>query len=241
MSWQTTMGSIHSWNHLCWLFTSIFCATCAHPGVDWNLDSVVQKKGEPLWEFIQYFCNKRNIIPQVDDKSIVMFFRKGLRDPTLIHKLTLKIPRMLEAIFAIANKHALAKEATLDTREQKKEKDSGHADQPSSSKGHSKKRKTDCSINAVEWPQHNKEYRPRLGEFEGFLDRICIFTPRESTRPGIATNSKVSQMKYSERQKGLIKRRSPKNLRATSSKLTRRPTISMVALILMSQGGSRKS
>jgi hypothetical protein len=81
-----------------------------------------------------------------------MFFKKGLRDPTLIRKLTMKNPRTLEAMFVIANRYALAEEATLDTREEKKEKDSGHTDQPSSSKGHDKKRKADHSINAVEWP-----------------------------------------------------------------------------------------
>jgi hypothetical protein len=92
----------------------------------------------------------------------------------MIRKLTMKNPRMSEAMFAIANKYALAEEATLDTREQKKE-ESGHTNQPSSSKGHDKKRKADRSINAVERPWLNKEYRPRPGEFEGFLDRICIF------------------------------------------------------------------
>jgi hypothetical protein len=106
-----------------------------------------------------------------------MFFKKGLRDPSLIRKLTMKSPRMLEAILAIDNKYALAMEATLDTREEKKEKDSGHTDQPSSSKGHGKKRKIDLSVNMVERPRHNKEYRPRLGEFDGFLYRICIFHP----------------------------------------------------------------
>jgi hypothetical protein len=60
--------------------------------------------------------------------SIVMFFKKGLRDPALIWKLTMKNPRMSEAMFAIANRYAPAKEATLDTREQKKEKDLGHVD-----------------------------------------------------------------------------------------------------------------
>jgi hypothetical protein len=48
---------------------------------------------------------------------------------------------------------------------------------PSSSKGHDKKRKTDCSVNIVERPRCNMEYQARLGEFEGFLDRICIFHP----------------------------------------------------------------
>jgi hypothetical protein len=91
---------------------------CARLGVDWDLTSVVQKK--------------------------------GLRDLSLIRKLTMKNPRMSEAIFSIANKYALAEVVTLDTREQKKEKELGHIDQPCSSKGHDKKRKVDHSVNAVE-------------------------------------------------------------------------------------------
>jgi hypothetical protein len=107
-----------------------------------------------------------------------MFFKKGLRDPSLICKLTMKNPRTSEAMFVIANKYALAEEATLNTKEQMKEKDSGHVDQPSSSKGHDNKRKVDHSINTVERLQRNKEYRPRLGEFEGFLDHNYIFHPQ---------------------------------------------------------------
>jgi hypothetical protein len=121
------MGLAHSWSHLCRLFTNNFCVTCARPRVDWDLASVIQKKGESLREFIQCFYNKRNIIPEVDGKYIVMFFKKGLRDSALIRKLAMKNPRTSEAMFAIANRYALAEEATLDTREQKKEKDSGHA------------------------------------------------------------------------------------------------------------------
>jgi hypothetical protein len=81
-----------------------------------------------------------------------MFFKKGLRDPAMIRKLAMKSLRMSKAMFVIANRYALAEEATLDTREQKKEKDSGHADQPGSSKGHDKKRKADRFFNLVEWP-----------------------------------------------------------------------------------------
>jgi hypothetical protein len=78
---------------------------------------MVQKKGQSLREFIQRFYNKRNVITEVDDKSIIMFFKKGLRDSSLIRKLTMKNPRTSEEMLAIANKYALAKEATLDTRE----------------------------------------------------------------------------------------------------------------------------
>jgi hypothetical protein len=133
---------------LCRLFISNFHATCACPGVEWDLTSVVQKKGESLREFIQRFCNKRNLIPEVDDKSIIMFLEKILRDSSLIRKLTMKNPRTSEQMLAIANKYALAEEVTLDTREQKKE--SGHTDQPSLSKGHDKKRKVDHFANAME-------------------------------------------------------------------------------------------
>jgi hypothetical protein len=44
--------------------------------------------------FIHYFCSKRNVIPEVDHKYIIMFFKKGLRVSSLIHKLTMKNPRM---------------------------------------------------------------------------------------------------------------------------------------------------
>jgi hypothetical protein len=81
---------------LCWLF-NIFRATCARPEVEWYLAGIVQKKGESLREFI--------LIPEVDDKSIIMFFKKGLRDSSLIRKLTMKNPRMSEQMLAITNKY----------------------------------------------------------------------------------------------------------------------------------------
>jgi hypothetical protein len=57
-----------------------------------------------------------------------MFFKKGLGDTSLIRKLAMKNPRISEEIFIIANKYAMAEKAILDTKEQKKEKDSGHTD-----------------------------------------------------------------------------------------------------------------
>jgi hypothetical protein len=86
------VGSVHSWSHLCQLFTSNFRATCARLGVDWDLASLVHKKEESLWEFIQHFCNRRNTISEVDNKCIIMFFKMVLRDPTLIRKLAMKNP-----------------------------------------------------------------------------------------------------------------------------------------------------
>jgi hypothetical protein len=85
--------------------------------------------------------------------------------------------RTYEEMLAIMNKYALAEEVTLDTREQKKEYESGNSVQPGSYKSHNKKRKANFSVNNVEWPRHNKEYQPRPGEFDGFLDQIYILYP----------------------------------------------------------------
>jgi hypothetical protein len=129
-----------------------------------------------------------------------MFFKKGLRDSSLIRKLAMKNPRTSEEMLAITNKYALVEEATIDNRDSirdsKKDKEPGQSDRPSTSKSNDKKRKSDCSMANVERLRHNKtEYRPWPGEFEGFLDRICIFQPRESTIPGIATDRKALQMR----------------------------------------------
>jgi hypothetical protein len=168
-----------------------------------------------------------------------MLFKKGLRNSSLIQKLTMKNPRTLEQMFSIANRYALAEVATFDTREQKKE--SGHPDQPTSSKGHDKKRKPDRSVNVVERPRHHKEYRLRPGEFKGFLDRFYIFHPRESTRPEIVIDSKVFHMRFSRWPSQPIKRRSPRIPRAISPRLTMRSTIFLVVPTLMSPRGSKNS
>jgi hypothetical protein len=93
-----------------------------------------------------------------------MFFKEGLRDSSLFCKLAMKNLPMSEEMLAIANKYALAEEASLDTIEQKKEKEPGPSNQSDSSKSHGKKRKVDRSMANVERPHHNKECRPRLGE-----------------------------------------------------------------------------
>jgi hypothetical protein len=60
---------------------------------------------------------------KVNDKSIIMFFKKGRRDSPLIHKLTMKNLKMPVEMLAIANKYDLAEEATLDNKDAKKDKE----------------------------------------------------------------------------------------------------------------------
>jgi hypothetical protein len=40
----------------------------------------VHNEGESRQESIQCFYNMRNVIPEVDDKSIIIYLKKGLKD-----------------------------------------------------------------------------------------------------------------------------------------------------------------
>jgi hypothetical protein len=64
--------------------------------------------------------------------------------------LAMKNPRTLEEMLAIANKYVLVEEATLNTKEAKKEKKSNHSDRPKTSKSNDKKRKHDRFVSNVE-------------------------------------------------------------------------------------------
>jgi hypothetical protein len=55
---EVPLGSVHSWSHLCRLFTSNFSATCTCLRVDWDLVSVVQEKGGPSGDLSNVFATK---------------------------------------------------------------------------------------------------------------------------------------------------------------------------------------
>jgi hypothetical protein len=131
-------------------------------------------------------------MPEVDDKSIIMFFKKGLRDSFLIRKLSMKNLSSSKEMLAITNKYSLAEEVTLDSREDKKDKELSQSDRLDTSKNNDKNRKHDHSVASLERLRCNRtEYQPRSGEFKGFLDGIYILHPRGNTRLEAATDCKV--------------------------------------------------
>jgi hypothetical protein len=182
-------GSVRSWNHLRWLFTSNFCATCAWPGVNWDLVSVVQKKGESLWEYIQCIWNKRNVILEVDDKLIVMFFKKGLRDSSLIRKLMMKNPKTSEQMFSIVNRYALAEEATS-TQESRRR---SQVTQINLAHPRATIRKESQTVRLMRLNGLViiRSTGPGRVNSKAVWITFVFFTPKESTRPETATDSKI--------------------------------------------------
>ena len=80
--WLTGLpvNSINSWGDLCAKFTKF--------GVEWDLYQIAQKKNESLREYIKRFMKKKNTIPGVSDAVVMASFKKGVRDPDLLKKLS---------------------------------------------------------------------------------------------------------------------------------------------------------
>ena len=91
--------SIDTWEELCRQLINNFKSTCNRPSSEWDLNRMKQREGEPLRDYIQRFCHKRNSIPNIEERAMIMYFTQGLRDMTLFHKLTRKDVRTGQQLF----------------------------------------------------------------------------------------------------------------------------------------------
>ena len=114
--WLTGLpeNSINSWGDLCAKFIDNFQGTFTKPGVEWDLYRIHQKKGESLREFIRRFIKKKNSIPSVSDAVVMAAFRKGVKDPDLLKKISRKQPRTMEELFDMADRYDNQKDAMVE-------------------------------------------------------------------------------------------------------------------------------
>src|SRR5436190_24294921 len=106
--WLTGLleNSINSWGDLCAKFINNFQGTFTKPGVEWDLSRIHQKKGESLREFTQQFIKKKNSISSVSGAVVMSTFRKGVKDPDLLKKMSKKPPRTMKELFDMTDRYA---------------------------------------------------------------------------------------------------------------------------------------
>src|SRR5438132_535649 len=111
--WLTGLptNSINSWRDLCARFIDNMQGTFTKPGVEWDLYQIHQKKGESLREFIRRFMKKKNTIPGISDIVIMVAFRRGVKDPDLLNKLSRRQPETVKELFDMANRYTNQEEA----------------------------------------------------------------------------------------------------------------------------------
>src|SRR5207253_4720328 len=134
--WLTGLlaNSINSWEDLCAKFINNFQGTFMKPGVEWDLYQIQQKKNESLQEYSQWFMKKKNTIPGVSDALVMASFRKGVKDPDLLKKLSRWQPEIVKELFDMAGRYASQEEAVAtekdDRPRQNPKKDSAKSSKP---------------------------------------------------------------------------------------------------------------
>ena len=87
------------------------------PGVEWDHYQITQKKDESLREFIWQFIKKKNSIASVSDAVVMATFRKGVKDPDLLKKMSRKPPKTVKELFDMADWYADQEEHLGETTE----------------------------------------------------------------------------------------------------------------------------
>jgi len=156
-----------------------FSGTCDRPSSEWDLEWISQREGESIREYIQRFCQKQNTITDIDERAVIMYIKKGLRDRELFCVLVRKDPRTCEELFEIANPYANAEDALTETRGERR---SGHREKGESSKPGDRRKKSDREVANIERPPSPKlaEYRThrvKPTEYADFLERKCVIHP----------------------------------------------------------------
>src|SRR6266540_5248090 len=175
--WLTGLpaNSINSWGDLCAKFINNFQRPFTKPGVEWDLYQIQQKKSESLREYIQQFMKKKNTIPGVSDVVVMASFRKGVKDPDLLKKLSRRQPKMVKDLFDMADQYASQEEA-MAAENDDRPRQNQRKDNAESSKQKGQKCKGDDLVAAAE---HSRPPRPpHMDDFTKVMESTCPFHPK---------------------------------------------------------------
>jgi hypothetical protein len=96
--------------------------------------TIRQKHDESLWDYVKHFCNTRNTIPYIHDIKIINAFCDGVSDIKTVEEISMKKPKMVVDLLAVADTCIEASEARARLLE-------------SHGKGPSKKKQDDQEVN----------------------------------------------------------------------------------------------
>ena len=99
--------SFDSWEQLWQAFIDNFIATCEQLGNKYDLESISDRKNEPLCDYIRRFSDMRLKIPMISHDEAISAFIKGLCfHEALRSKLLRKRPTMVAELLATAKNFA---------------------------------------------------------------------------------------------------------------------------------------
>jgi hypothetical protein len=104
-SWPINLpkGSIYTWDQLCTMFIENLQGIYKRPSTAETLKIINQKQDESLWDYVKYFYNARNAIPNIQDIKIINAFRDGVNDIKSVEEITMKKPKTVVDLLAITD------------------------------------------------------------------------------------------------------------------------------------------
>src|SRR6266498_4248979 len=118
---------------------------------------------------------KKNTILSVSDAVVMASFRKGVKDPDLLKKLSWRQPETVKELFDMADWYASQEEAMVaendDRPRQNPKKDSVESSKPKD-----RKRKGDDLVAATE--RGRPPRAPRSEDYKKVMDATCPFHPK---------------------------------------------------------------
>jgi hypothetical protein len=132
------------------MFIGNFQGTYEHPSTAETLKTIKQKHDESFRDYVKHFCNARNTISYIQDIEIINAFHDGVSDIKNMEEITMKKPKSVADLLAVADVCIEASEAQARLLE-------------SRGKGPSKKKQDNREVNMTDWGgrkdlrDHNKK------------------------------------------------------------------------------------
>jgi hypothetical protein len=112
-SWLINLpeGSITSLDQLCATFIRNFQGTYERPSTVETLKTIRKKHDESLQVYVKHFYNAKNAIPYIQDIEIINAFRDGVSVIKIVKEITMKKPKIVAGLPAVADVCIEASEA----------------------------------------------------------------------------------------------------------------------------------
>jgi hypothetical protein len=93
------------------MFIGNFQGTYERPSTAETLKTIREKHGESLRDYVKHFCNAKNAIPYIQDIEIINAFYDGVSDIKTVEEITMKKPKTVADLLAVAHVCIEASEA----------------------------------------------------------------------------------------------------------------------------------
>jgi hypothetical protein len=93
------------------MFIRNFQGTYERPSTAETLKTIKQRHDESLHDYVKCFCNARNAIPHIQDIEIINAFRDDVSDIKTVEEITMKKPKTVADLLAVADVCIEASEA----------------------------------------------------------------------------------------------------------------------------------